>query len=907
MGQTATAPDADLERLVTEGRVEQVEAQLRGSTQPDDLHLIARAWGHRARRARGADEQQRAWKTVDEKYLRWLEALEKPARGGDLPAVVRLAAGRVEYAGLLMAGRAGPQLDELEITAGQRGDRGKITAILTQARGLCEQAGAALEPIAADLPAREEELLAAGVYDLLTQSRLDGMLNLGWSLYFLGVFEADEVRRAELLGKAERKFQELVDSGQVGEMIYQCRLALGMAQRERGRLDEAARTMGYALAEGVPPAVGAQARYELARTQIRAGKFDEARATLRPLVDKDPEQLPEVERGAKFYINLAHLWDANSYLIEADAVRREAADTTARTAVLQKVQRCREAGVGRFRRLATRGGAWPALAQLYVAASVDLKAAPAELGTAELLYTAGVLIDGKKYREALPRLTEAARREEPDKQLAGEVLFELGRCQYLLKQERAAAETFGRLAREQRGHPQAPQAAGLAYGLWGQLAERSKKPEDYLALADTLRNLLESFPEHPKREEAAWLLPVALQLAGRYDAAAEEFGKVPATAKHGDEARYRRVMCLRRAVEAGRAGLSPDEYRARAIKAAEAMLKYADEAAASAAQAPRPEEVRNWAAEARLQAAELLASGGVDEYRRALSAVENFEAPRSGDEFLGRVLAARIRAYRGLRDFAAASQILTQYLRTAPAEQVGGTLGALARGMQDEVERLLAAGQAEAAAALAADALSTFEELEKWVQEDARRGTHLEAVQAGRARMLYLAGQTDGAGKLVDALLAKSPKNGNYQHLQALILTSRLTPESPTAEVERAQAAWEALLADGAIRVRAPERYWEARYHWLALALRLGAAADVETAITQERVWRPDLGGEPWRAKLEGLLREARAAQGKPTEPESQPSEAEQATPSNREAPANAARGSQREAPASAAVIPNGA
>jgi hypothetical protein len=53
------------------------------------------------------------------------------------------------------------------------------------------------------------------------------------------------------------------------------------------------------------------------------------------------------------------------------------------------------------------------------------------------------------------------------------------------------------------------------------------------------------------------------------------------------------------------------------------------------------------------------------------------------------------------------------------------------------------------------------------------------------------------------------------------------------------------------------------------MSLRLGSAADVEKAITQERVWSPDLGGPPWKEKLEDLWHRARVAQGLP--PETQP------------------------------------
>jgi tetratricopeptide (TPR) repeat protein len=371
-----------------------------------------------------------------------------------------------------------------------------------------------------------------------------------------------------------------------------------------------------------------------------------------------------------------------------------------------------------------------------------------------------------------------------------------------------------------------------------------------------------------------WLLPVALQLAGRFDAAVVEFAKVAEGSPHWEEAQYRWAVCGRRAVEATRSSAGAEAYAAAAHKAAEALGRYADEALARSDSAVRRDEIRTWSAEARVSAAELLISERVGDGRGALAAVGEFETRYPQSELLGRVLAVRIRAYRGLHEFEQASKMLAEFLRATPPEQVGGTLATLAQGMQDEVERLVGDAQSDAARALAADSLATFDELEKWVRADARRGQSLEYVLAGRARMLYLAGQYDEALKAVTTLLDKSPKNGNSQHLLALTLTARLATDAPREELTRAQEAWAALLADASLPQRAPERYWEARYNWLALTLRMGDAADVEKAITQERIWRPELGGSPWRERLQDLLRAAQAALGRSPESaatESQP------------------------------------
>jgi len=881
----ATALPEDVQRMIREGMIEALDARYRGTTRPDELHQLAQAAANKARRARAGDDRTRAFEQAAGRYRKWIEALEKESGGGAV-AAVRRAAARVEFGGLVLSGQAAADLDEFEITLGQRGDRKRLAECLTTARAQYERAAEELKSLGDDLSAREEELLAAGVYELAQQARLDLTLNLGWTLYYIGRLAEKEPERDAALAAAERKFQELVDDVPAGQMRYQCHLALALAQREQGRYEDALRNLKTALGDDAEPALAAQVRYEQARTLFKQGKFDEARVVLRPLLEKDPAQLAPEDRPARFYINLAHLSEAQSHLLEAEAISRDARDSSARTAILQRAQRSRETGLNKLRRLARQGGPWPALVQLYVAQGVNLKAPLRELTPLELVFSAGTLIDAKRHREALERLQEAAQRPDVDADLKAELLYETGRCHYALDDYRAAAEAFERVATEHRRDERAPAAAGFAYALWSKVAEKTQKPEDYRRLAAALRNLIENYADHPQRTEALWLLPVALQAAGAHAEAADQFAKVPADSKNWEEAQYRRAVCARQAVEAARETLAGEAYVAKARAAATALLQYADAARGRAEQAPNRDAVMQWSALARVSAAELLASPGVEDHRAALAAVESFETQYPGSEVLGRVLAARIRAYRGLREFAQASQILQQYLQSAPPAQVGGTLAALARGMKEEVERLLADGHTDAARSLAADSVATFHELEKWVRADPARAGHLEFVLFGRAELLFQAGRTDEAERVVAELLRDSPRNGNFLHLQARILTTRLPADASAAELQRAQEAWGALLTDVAIRNRAPERYWEARYEWLRLALRLGRAEDVNTAITQERVWYPDLGGSPWRERLEALLAEARQRLGLP--PALGPTAAPETAPAAPEGPTGA-------------------
>jgi len=864
LAQMPSSPENnELERLVADGLTEVLETRLAGGRTADELHLLARAYVNKARRAATSDQRREAFERADALYERRLKTLQDAA-ATDLPAIVRLAAAHAEYAGVLLSAQAAGTLDEFTLTLGRSGDRQFLARVLGRARTHYERALTLLAPLQADLARHEDTLLAAGVYDTLLQTQLDATLNQGWASYYLGVLEQPP-RRNELLSSAERHFQKLIAGGQAGAMRHVCYLGQAMAQRELGRPDVAEKTFAHVFAADTPPLVEAQARCELARCQILAGKYDEARATLRPLVEKDPDRLAPEERALRFYVNLAHVWEANSYLVESEALRRAARDSTARTAIIQKAQRVRQTGLAKFRTLARRGGAWPALVQIYVAASIETKAAVSELSAIELFYVAGALREARRYDDARLHLEEAAKRSDLDEELAGDILFELGRCQYLLKDERASATTFAQLAATRRRHPQAAQAATFALTLWLRVAEESRAPADYQQLAEVARNLVENYADHPRRVEALWLLPVALQLAGNWGQAAEEFAKVPPDSPHWEEAQYRRAQCQLQLVQSRRDRVTTEEYQAQTRRAAAALRRYAEEARQRASRKLEHADVRRWAAEATLAAAELLSSTGVEDYQAALEALTDFETAYPDSNLLGRVLAVRLRAYRGLRRFEQAAAILEQFLRAAPPEQVGPTLAALAAAVQEQVRSLSENGETEAARALATESLTTFDELLKWVQADQGRQAHLEPVQAARAQMLYYAGRLPAAQEAVSELLARNPRNGNYQHLSALILTGQLGDAASTDDLRRAQQAWEALLADPSILQHAPQRYWEARYNWLALALRLGRATDVATAITQERIWRPDLGGPPWHTKLLQLLAAAQAAAGQPS------------------------------------------
>lgn len=879
-GQQSEIP-ADIRQLVEKGEGAALETRLGTSRQPRDLHLIAQAFANEGRQARRTSEREAAFAESYEYYGKWIDALaddrEMPLAKRD----VQVAAARVEAASMILLAWAARDLDEYELTAGLRFERERLLTKLRQARGQYDEAWDRLSPLVDDLNAREDEFLAQGIYDTIITLRLDLLLARAWANYYLGLLEESEDARTTALQQAETSFRELTESAYVGRMIYQCYLGLGMTLRAQGRFEDALGVLGNIPRWGDPSVsdeqfedvettLRVQVRYELARVRMAKAAedaareewrlaheaCDAARAELAPLVDLDLTRQPPAVRAAAFYVNLARILYANSYLIEARYYADEARNSRYPETPRRQARETRDRGLAEFRKLAKQGGSWPAIARIYIAANAAREHDLTQLSPLELLYAAKELAARDQHQEALERLVEAQGREGVDDELRGDLLFDLGAARYQTGDTREAAEAFAELAREYPQHEQAAEAATNAYKLWLDVARNSQSREDFDRLADVLLNLLSTYSDHPMRVEATWDLAVALQKAGRLDRAVAEFAKVPQESPHWEEAQFRSALCARLAVEQTRGTAEPEAYRSAARDAAQRLQGYARAALERAEAGENPEEARRWAAEALVSAAELLVAAPTSEYEAALELVADFGERFDQPGLTGRVLGVRIRAYRGLRDFEKAAATLDEFLAQTPPERAGAVLASLAAGMREEVERLRENQQMDAARNLAREAIGTFEQLQKWVQANEARAANAEMVRFGLAQMYFYAGEYEQAQPLIDELVAANPQNGRYLRLQALLLTEQLPQEASAGAITRARQAWERILAAPRLREQAPQRYWEARYHWLALTQRLGDTETVRKVLKELRIWTPELGGPPWKGRLEALWEE---------------------------------------------------
>jgi hypothetical protein len=867
--QDASAIPADVQKMLTEGQTEALEARFHGGTAPQEYEWLARGYTTRARKLQKNDEREKAFAKAADYFTKWTATLDKTTGGGALAETQRVAA-HVDFGAMILSSWIARDLDEYEITAGLRGDRAALLGKLRQAVAQYDAALKALQPMVDDqgrpLANREDEYFAANVFDTVRTLWLDSTLNRSWASYYVGVLEVQAPAQTAALGQAEKGFRMLIDSGRAGQMIYQCYLALGMTLREQGRYEDALRTFTenlplYDDPKADPAAVAAveiairgRARYEVARVYLEQEKFTEARQMLAPLAQKDARDLPNELKPAAFYFNLAAVADANSYLQEARKLRKQAAGDRSARALLNQADRARDQGLMRLQTLSNRGGSWPAVVSLYISASIDRNADPADLTPIELLYSARDLAATGSTSDAIKRLNEARDRKDVEVSLMADILFELGVTQYKVGDWRAAAADFDLLASDAayKTLPRAPQAATNAYKVRVEIAKDTSAPDDYGALADTLQNLLATFADHPQRRDAEWDLPIALQQAGRVEAALAEFRKVAQASPHWEEAQFRAALCARQAVEQQRGTLDDAQFKQQAQAAADELKKYADEALKRAGTNAKA-EARRWAAEAQISAAELLATPRVDEYQAALEMADAFDKTFPDSSLAGRLIGVRIRAYRGLRQFDRAAQLLDEFLKSVPADRVGAVLASLAAGMQQEAERLYESGQTAPARELATAAIPTFEQLDKWVTADASRAANVPVVKYGLAQMYFFAGDSAKTDALLTAVLKDVPRNGNYLRLRAKVLTAQLGDNPSKEQLQAAQIAWEELLKDQGLRQKAPTRFWEAQTAWLTLVVRAGDKALAARVIREVHVWNPDLGGPPWRERIQAL------------------------------------------------------
>jgi hypothetical protein len=870
------APSEAVTQAIERGQAGSLERQLNGGKNAQEFNYLAQAYLNAAKRERDAKRRSEHYAKADEYFTKRIDAL---GRGGlsDLQRDVALAETYLDRARLLALTWTVREFEDFQITSGIRGEREWMAAKFTAAIEACREAYTVANKLYSQRDQREDEFYAAGVYDSVAGMRLDSVLVRAWARYRLGLVSEEASKRTAVFEQAEEDFRNLITFGAGGSTIYQCFLGQGLSLRELERYAAAEQSLRRVTEdEGSSPALGIQVQYELAMTKLAAGQWDAARELLKPLAREEIRSLPADLRPARFYYNLARIAFANSYLLEStDRAKQAQGDR----ALVRRAREIRQRGLYEFRDLGKQGGPWKAIAQLYITSSVDRLANPDTLTPLEILYATRDMRSDTPDK-ARRWLRSAVQRKDVDQEILPELLFELGVVDHELRKYRSAAEAFAQVARDFRSADDAPQAAAYALQLWQHAATERESLEDFAALAEAARVILESFPNHEQQEAARWTLPQALEGAGEFEAARRAYAAVPDASEHWEEAQYRSALLQRKLLDAQRDTLSDAEFKTTARQAAQMLRSYADAAFARGAtlSPKRRQQVREWSATALIRAARILVSARVSGYEAALEMLKTFETTYADSPRLGEVLGVRMMALTGLRRFDEANTMITRFLAETPKERVGGVLGTVASGILSEVQHYAEQGLVGEAHDLARDTMPIFEHLVTWSQAP-ENAEFKPVVDMAVARIKFHSGDYAAAEELVRAQLQSSPTDGNLLILLAKILTAKLDDAGGAVNPAQLRAAldgWAALLSNPKLREQAPDVYWEALYHSMALELRGGSAEKVFKAIRQQQIWYPGMGGEPWRAKFVKLRRQAATEAGIADE---QPNDNQQAEP----------------------------
>lgn len=780
-----------------------------------------------------------------------------------------IAQWRIELADLILRHWITADLDQFEITSGLSYDADRLASRLTEAREQYSLAGNVLEDLDIGLRTEEERFLLLGIAEqiglLLAQQRI----NIAWAdLYLAMTGPAHSPQRGPLLDEALLAFDMQARRLSDAERMYQAVLGAGITLRELGRYDESVAALERVISSTASASVTIRAEFELAKTLMFARDYEQARRRFEILASRSEDRLRAKDAGAAFYIRVSPLIRAYSFMREAMA--RDTADP-----VRAKLEdRARD----EFVAVASRGGVWQRMAQLYLDALAGRQRSIEQLSDVELLFAAGQAMSDEKYGDAekvwrlLLDRPEAARHH-------AEARFNLGVCLFQLEKVREAAELFLEAARNAPPPSLAERTHTYAYRCWRQLAAESRSPDDYLRLADAALLLSKDFPNHSEAADARWVAALALDEAAESRRAIAAYEGFTPGSPHYWQARWNIARTRQKLFDALDSSAADDRRYAAAEEAATEWLRLADELSAldestdksgvsgsadkkNRSRGAPPKDVREaWIVDAKFAACALLASDDLRRFRQALDLLEKLPPG-------ARVLGLQIRCLQSLGEIKEANQVLEEYLARNSADELGSVLVSLAAEMETEVDRMQRAGRSGDARRMALETLPTIRHLLTWIESRPEHSRHVAVVRFRYANMLILAARLDEAMRELESLMSRHPANGAYliaaARLQEKIADETLASARDEA-ANRAEALWEKLLKDAKLRDNAPSEYWESRYYWLRHQLRRGKADEVVRGIETERAWHPELGGPPWQGLLLRLADDARAAAEMPT------------------------------------------
>lgn len=590
--------------------------------------------------------------------------------------------------------------------------------------------------------------------------------------------------RDRLLADAVARFEAVAaDYADVNDTTFEAGLLVGHAERERGRLAEAAAAFGGAadLADSLlttswrgqrttDDAVGAalaQALWLRAQALCDQGAFAQALECAKAFAHR----FPGAPRPGDALAQLV--------LVERARATAGAGDAKAALSLLEPlVARPANAAVARAARAAKREAAGQG--------GGEGLAAEDALRAAEALVERGRTQEGlARLRLLIAELERTGAPGEPSLALA----WSLSARAYLAASRLdEAGACFELLARRWPADPRAPRALLEASACAGRLAALLPTDHDARRQRDALATLAARYPGAPERHAGALVQGDLALAAGDFAGAAARYAEVPdAAGELHDLALHRAALAWQR--EASACAARKDEAgataaHARALAGFQALVARGDADPASA--------LRRLQVEAWLRLAELHLAPGARDPERALEATRRAEAASPG---LAEARALAVQAHLARGDLAGAEAALAGLVAVAPA---GRRTAEAERDVAAALDAATRAGPPDPALlARAADHYA------RWLSVSQASGLPLSRLQAARAGdrlqrlALLLNGLPEGTfgfGELPEAAL---PAAARFEPAaRAYELAAGRSP-SPDEPADGATAPWLVLVKLG--------------------------------------------------------------------------------------------------------------
>ncbi|MCB9850784.1 MAG: hypothetical protein H6817_08775 [Phycisphaerales bacterium] len=446
-----------------------------------------------------------------------------------------------------------------------------------------------------------------------------------------------------------------------------------------------------------------------------------------------------------------------------------------------------------------------------------------------------------------------------------EILFNLGVAQHLRGKRVDAAKRFAEVANECPRFDRSLSAATYGVEIAAELANDPSlraRAEVRDLLIETLRTLIDRFPDSDAAHYWRFFYAQALEDVGDMSKSAEQYARVDRDHPQATIAAFRSGRARALAVIDNPDKYSnPDLLRDRVERARDTLADFRQRVKENPGTLPE-DQITSLSAESDVLSAELALVPGNLHADDALRLLDDFEKRYPEQQYLiGRVLRARIIAYDATGRIADAERAVPQFIASAP-DQAGATLQTLYESTWAEAAKYRNQGDAATALAKAKSALLFADELYKWATSPAASVTdaQVHALRLQLAETHLAAGNPAQCLELIDKVRAhdaeQSPDGKAHdprvlmttaralfalkRYNEALPLFNRTFQEAPADAPHR----FEALLGDLQCRTELGED-----------------PAGIISVIRQYRFLAPDLGGEALKQQFVELQERNEARQ----------------------------------------------